>query len=122
MQYGEYLKQVVSGNFGTTITDNQPVTSVIARNGGGDARADASPRCSSRSSSACRSACSPAGCATPGSTSRARLFGIVIYAAPVFFLGLLAQELFGHVLGWLPTSSQAAVRDAARHQDAHATS
>jgi peptide/nickel transport system permease protein len=39
----------------------------------------------------------------------ARLFGIVIYAAPVFFLGLLAQELFGHVLGWLPTSSQAGV-------------
>jgi peptide/nickel transport system permease protein len=39
----------------------------------------------------------------------ARLFGIVIYAAPVFFLGLLAQELFGNVLHWLPTSSQASV-------------
>jgi peptide/nickel transport system permease protein len=36
-----------------------------------------------------------------------RLFGIVIYAAPVFFLGFLAQLLFGSVLGWLPTSGRA---------------
>jgi peptide/nickel transport system permease protein len=36
-----------------------------------------------------------------------RLFGIVIYAAPVFFLGFLLQLLFGVVLGWLPTSGQA---------------
>jgi len=33
----------------------------------------------------------------------------VIYAAPVFFLGLLAQYVFGHELGWLPTSSEASV-------------
>ena len=39
----------------------------------------------------------------------ARIFGIVIYAAPVFFLGLLAQLLFGHILNWLPTSSEASV-------------
>ena len=39
----------------------------------------------------------------------ARVFGIVIYAAPVFFLGLLAQVLFGHILNWLPTSSESSV-------------
>ena len=33
-----------------------------------------------------------------------RLFGIVIYAMPVFFLGLMAQLFFGSYLGWLPTS------------------
>jgi peptide/nickel transport system permease protein len=36
-----------------------------------------------------------------------RLFGIVIYAMPAFFLGLLAQLFFGSYLGWLPTSDQA---------------
>ncbi len=36
-----------------------------------------------------------------------RLFGIVIYAMPVFFLGLLAQLFFGSYLGWLPTSDRA---------------
>ena len=36
-----------------------------------------------------------------------RMFGIVIYATPVFFLGFMAQLLFGSVLGWLPTSGRA---------------
>ena len=36
-----------------------------------------------------------------------RLFGIVIYAMPVFFLGLMAQLFFGSYLGWLPTSDRA---------------
>jgi peptide/nickel transport system permease protein len=36
-----------------------------------------------------------------------RLFGIVIYATPVFFLGLMAQLVFGVWLNWLPTSDRA---------------
>ena len=36
-----------------------------------------------------------------------RMFGIVIYAMPVFFLGLMAQLFFGSYLGWLPTSDRA---------------
>jgi peptide/nickel transport system permease protein len=36
-----------------------------------------------------------------------RLFGIVVYAMPVFFLGFLAQLVFGVWLGVLPTSDQA---------------
>jgi peptide/nickel transport system permease protein len=31
----------------------------------------------------------------------------VIYAAPVFFTGFLAQLLFGSTLGWLPTTGRA---------------
>ena len=30
------------------------------------------------------------------------MFGIVIYAAPVFFLGFLVQLVFADLLGWLP--------------------
>src|SRR5579875_1215421 len=32
-QYGDYLWQVLHGNFGTTITDNRPVSQVVAQNG-----------------------------------------------------------------------------------------
>src|SRR5207244_8363352 len=35
-----------------------------------------------------------------------RLFGIFIYAAPIFFLGLLLQLLFSSKLGWLPASGR----------------
>jgi peptide/nickel transport system permease protein len=35
------------------------------------------------------------------------VFGIVSYATPVFFLGLMAQLVFGVWLGWLPISGQA---------------
>jgi peptide/nickel transport system permease protein len=34
------------------------------------------------------------------------MFGIVAYAMPVFFLGFLAQLVFGIWLNWLPTSGQ----------------
>jgi peptide/nickel transport system permease protein len=36
-----------------------------------------------------------------------RTFGIVVYAAPVFFVGFLAQLVFGKWLGVLPTSGRA---------------
>lgn len=38
-----------------------------------------------------------------------RLFGILAYAAPVFFVGLLLKLLFGVKLGWLPVSGRASV-------------
>jgi peptide/nickel transport system permease protein len=36
-----------------------------------------------------------------------RLFGIVVYVAPVFFLGFLAQIVFSQWLGWFPSSGRA---------------
>ena len=36
-----------------------------------------------------------------------RLFAVLAYAMPVFFLGLLFKLLFAVKLGWLPTSRQA---------------
>jgi len=35
-----------------------------------------------------------------------RSFGIVTYAIPVFFLGIVFQLIFGVYLGWLPTGSR----------------
>jgi peptide/nickel transport system permease protein len=108
VQYGEYLKQVFSGNFGTTITDHQPVTQIIARNGG------ATLELTIAAMFVAVAVGIPLGLLAGRRRDTwvdvsSRLFGIVIYAAPVFFLGLLSQELFGRVLGWLPTSSQASV-------------
>ena len=48
-----------------------------------------------------------------------RLFGIVIYATPVFFLGLMAQLFFGVYLGWLPTSDRASPITQATLADPH---
>jgi peptide/nickel transport system permease protein len=108
VQYGEYLKQVVTGHLGTTITDNRPVTQVITQNGAATLELTVSAMFVAILVGV------PLGLLAGRMRdtwvdATSRLFGIVIYAAPVFFLGLLAQELFGHVLGWLPTSSQASV-------------
>jgi peptide/nickel transport system permease protein len=108
VQYWEYLRQVASGNFGTTITDNQPVTSIIRRNGA------ATLELTTSAIFIALLVGLPLGMLAGRMRdtwvdATSRLFGIVIYAAPVFFLGLLAQELFGNVLHWLPTSSQASV-------------
>jgi len=36
-----------------------------------------------------------------------RVTGVLFYAAPVFFVGLLAKLLFANILGWLPVSGRA---------------
>jgi len=106
VQYGEYLRQVFTGNFGVTLTDNRPVSQVIAQNGA------ATLELSGSAMVVAVLVGLPLGMLAgrlrdTWVDTASRLFGIVIYAAPVFFLGLLAQLLFGHILGWLPTSGQA---------------
>lgn len=108
VQYGEYLRQVFTGNFGVALTDHRPVTQVIAQNGA------ATLELTTAAMLVAMSVGIPLGMLAgrlrdTAVDTASRLFGIVIYAAPVFFLGLLAQELFGHTLGLLPTSSQASV-------------
>src|SRR5487761_1733560 len=93
VQYGHYLGQIIRGNFGTTISDRRSVGSIILVNGAVfvgmligllSGRYRGSPL-----------------------DTGGRLFGIVVYATPVFFLGLLAQLVFGIWLGWLPIADQA---------------
>jgi peptide/nickel transport system permease protein len=106
VQYGEYLGDIAQADFGVAITDRRTVGELITVNGAAtleltffamiiavvvgvvfglfagryrDTWIDGS----------------------------ARTFGIVIYATPVFFLGLMAQLFFGSYLGWLPTSDRA---------------
>ena len=108
VQYGEYLGQVVTGHLGTTLTDHRPVTQVIAQNGAATLELTVAAMFIALIVGV------PLGMLAGRRRDSwldtgARVYGIVIYAAPVFFLGLLAQLLFGHILNWLPTSSESSV-------------
>ena len=105
-QYGHYMWDVVRGNFGTTISDRRSVGSIILVNGAATLELTFFAVIVSLVVGlvvgllASRFRDSPI-------DAGGRLFGIVIYATPVFFLGLLAQLVFGVWLNWLPTSDQA---------------
>jgi len=106
VQYFEYLGQVATLDFGETITDNRPVSDVIIDSGGATLTLTLAALLVAVGLGL------PLGLlagryrdtAIDGSL---RIFGILTYAAPVFFVGLLAQLLFGSILGWLPTTGEA---------------
>ena len=105
-QYIEYLGQIARGDLGTTITDRRPVTDILKVNGAATLEltfyamivAIVVGVTFGLLAGRYRDTWIDGG---------GRLFGIVIYAMPVFFLGLLAQLFFGSYLGWLPTSDRA---------------
>lgn len=106
VQYGEYLGNVARFDFGTTIVDHRPVTSVIAENGAATFELTMAALFIALATGI--------GIGLLAGRYRdsavdvgGRLFGIVIYAAPVFFLGFLLQLVFSRYLGWLPSSGQA---------------
>ena len=106
LQYAHYLGKIVRGDLGTTITDRRPVTDIVKDNGVATIELTFYAMIVA---------------IVVGVTfgllagryrdtwidGTGRLFGIVIYAMPVFFLGLMAQLFFGSYLGWLPTSDRA---------------
>ena len=106
VQYVQYLGDVARLNFGTTITDDRPVTDVIIENG------SATLELTFWAMVVALSVGIGLGLLAgrlrdSGADVSIRMFGIVVYAMPAFFLGFLAQLLFGERLGWLPTSGRA---------------
>ncbi|MGH3499201.1 MAG: ABC transporter permease [Nocardioidaceae bacterium] len=106
VQYLDYLKSIVQGNLGTTLTDKQPVIDVIKENGGATLELTVAAFIIALIVGL------PLGVLAARIRDSAgdvaiRIFGIVTYAAPVFFVGLLAQLLFTLKLGWLPASDEA---------------
>jgi len=106
VQYGDYLWGILHGDLGTTITDRRPVSSIIVENGGATLELTI----------AAGIIAITIGVVVGLLAGRyrdtwidvgGRMFGIVAYAMPVFFLGFLAQLFFGVYLGWLPTSGEA---------------
>jgi peptide/nickel transport system permease protein len=106
VQYGNYLADIARGDFGTAITDRREIRDIIKVNGAATLELTFFAMIVAL---------------VVGVTfgllagrfrdtwidGSGRLFGIVIYATPVFFLGLMAQLFFGSYLGWLPTSDRA---------------
>ena len=106
VQYLEYLGDVATLDFGETIIDNRKVTNVIVQNGSATLELTAAAMLVSVTVGVFLGLVGGRYRDTPLDVAT-RLFGIVIYAAPVFFLGFLAQLLFAGYLGWLPSSGRA---------------
>lgn len=105
-QYAEYIGGVLRFDLGTTIVDNRAVTQIFAVNGGATLTLTLAAFAIAMILSV------PLGLLAGRFRDTAldatlRVLGILTYAAPVFFLGLLLQLLFARNLGWLPSSSQA---------------
>ena len=106
VQYVEYLGDVATGDFGTTVSDNRPVMNLIAQNGAATLELTLTAMVLAVLVGVGVGLVSGRFRDTPLDFG-GRLFGIVIYAAPIFFLGFLGQLIFGKYLGWLPTSGRA---------------
>jgi peptide/nickel transport system permease protein len=104
-QYWDYLSSVMHLDFGTTFSDNQPVLRVIRDNGGATLSLTLSAFVIALVVGI------PLGLVAGRyrdsvSDVVIRLFGIVSYAAPIFFVGFLLQVYVAEPLG-LPTSGDA---------------
>jgi peptide/nickel transport system permease protein len=105
-QYGNYLWDTLHLDFGTTITDRRPVTDVIRENGAATLELTIAAMFVAVVVGISVGLLAGRYRDTPLDVG-GRLFGIVIYAMPVFYLGFLAQLFFGSYLGVLPTSDRA---------------
>jgi peptide/nickel transport system permease protein len=105
-QYVEYLGDAVTLNLGTSLTDHRTVTSIIVDNG--SATLELTFWSFAIAVVVGVSIGLLAGRYRDTWTDTAgRMFGIFVYAAPVFFTGFLLQLLFGSTLHLLPTSGRA---------------
>ena len=106
VQYFSYLGGLLHGDLGTTLTDNQPVSRIILVNGA------ATLELTFWAFLVAVGVGVPLGRVAARHRDRIpdvflRVTGVLFYAAPVFFVGLLAKLLFSVKLGWLPASGRA---------------
>jgi peptide/nickel transport system permease protein len=105
VQYWDYLSSVAVLDFGTTFTDNQPVLNIVRDNGGATLSLTLAAFLIALLIGIPLGLLAGRFRDTPLDVT-ARLFGILTYAAPVFFVGLLLQLYVAVPLG-LPTSGDA---------------
>lgn len=109
VQYLEYLGQLATGNFGTTITDRRPVVDMLATFG------TATLELAVNALIVALAVGIPLGLVAAYWRDKApdavlRFFAILCYATPVFFAGLLLKLVFSVWLGWLPVAGRASTR------------
>lgn len=105
VQYFRYMGDALTGDFGNPVTDRRSVVEIVAEN---------APATIELAVAGMLVAIA-VGVVVGGLAGRlrdtpfdvgGRLFGIVVYAAPLFWTALLAQLLFAVKLGWLPVSGR----------------
>jgi peptide/nickel transport system permease protein len=110
VQYFEYLGQIFTGNFGSTLSDNQPVVDVLTRYGG------ATFELAFYALIVAFIVGIPLGMLAAYFRDRwpdavLRIFAILCYATPVFFAGLLLKLVFAVQLHILPVAGRASIRN-----------
>src|SRR6266498_5585 len=105
VQYGEYIGNALTGNLGTTLPVHRTVSSIVVENGSATLALTISAMLIALTVGIGIGVAAGRFRDTPIDLG-GRLFGIFVYAAPVFFTGFLLQLLFGSVIGWLPTSGR----------------
>lgn len=109
VQYGEYLGNILQGDFGTTLSDSRPVTEVLTTFG------SATLELAFYALLVAFVVGIPLGLVAAYFRDRThdallRVFAIACYATPVFFAGLLLKLVFAVQLDWLPVSGRASTR------------
>ncbi|QTE30810.1 ABC transporter permease [Pengzhenrongella sicca] len=105
-QYWDYLSGLVRGDFGTALTDHRAISEVLVTNGAATLELVAWALLVAFAVGV------PLGRIAARYRDRLpdvsiRIFAVLVYAAPVFFVGLLLKLLFSATLGWLPSSGRA---------------
>jgi peptide/nickel transport system permease protein len=109
VQYGRYLGDVVQGDFGDPITDPRSVGDIIATRFPATVELTVFALIVAVTLGVVVGAYAAQRRDTTFDIG-GRLLGIVVYAAPVFWTGILAQLLFANRLGWLPTGNRLSAR------------
>lgn len=106
VQYLEYLGQIVTGDFGTSISDNRPITNILASFG------TATLELVVYAMLVAFVVGIPLGLVAAYFRDKApdaalRVFAILCYSTPVFFAGILLKLTFSVGLGVLPVAGRA---------------
>ncbi|AZZ55441.1 ABC transporter permease [Rathayibacter iranicus] len=106
VQYVEYLGGLLTGDFGTTLSDNRPVTEVLLTYGA------ATVELAFYALIVAFLVGIPLGMLAAYHRDRTpdavlRIFAILCYATPVFFAGLLLKLVFSVWLKWFPVAGRA---------------
>lgn len=109
IQYFEYLGAIATGDFGTTLTNNRPIVDLLATYG------VATLELVVYSLIVAFSVGFPLGMIAARKRDTAtdaglRLFAILAYATPVFFVGLLLKLVFAVAIPILPVAGRVSVR------------
>jgi peptide/nickel transport system permease protein len=109
VQYVDYLGDILHGDFGTTISDNHPVTQVLTTYG------SATLELAIFALIVAFVVGIPLGLVAGyfrdrGQDAVLRVLAILFYATPVFFAGIVSKLVFSVGLNWLPPSGRAGSR------------